>query len=460
MSCSRRRKRLRKKLQKVKEKLALRLAGTEGNEIGADPDFELFQLATIRSKQHLHSIGEADMDKEGMKSGVEEEEEEEEEGEAVLGSSEEDSGESDDGSEEGSWVGSVEEGGADSMESDVVGSQGGEESGDEEGEEGGNPLVVQFPEEREASSKSRQAKLWFSREAFSGLEVEEDEEEEVEHMLQRFRRSGGVIVGEQRGVADNMVHAAMATEQDGADAGGGRKHSVTDHHGNSEGKLAAGDSGSDLDSILDGKEGGQGGADKVVAVTEVNRRRQLDPEGLALGSLLVSSKRAREELIDSSFNRWTHDDEGLPDWFVDDESRHCQKQLPITKDMVLEYRQRLREINARPIKKIAEAKARKKKRLLRRMEKVKKRAEVITDADNVSEKEKAEQLKTLYKKAGLSKKRQEVKYVVAKKGARGKRMPRPTGVSGPYKVVDRRQKKDNRSKTSRKGAKRRGKRKH
>ena len=76
----------------MKEKLALRLAGTEGNEVGADPDFELFQLATIRSKQHLHSIGDADMDKEGMRSGVEE-------GEGVLGSSEEDSGESDDGSE-------------------------------------------------------------------------------------------------------------------------------------------------------------------------------------------------------------------------------------------------------------------------------------------------------------------------------------------------------------------------
>ena len=431
----------------MKEKLALRLAGTEGNEVGADPDFELFQLATIRSKQHLHSIGDADMDKEGMRSSVEE-------GEGVLGSSEEDSGESDDGSEEGSWGGPVEEGDAESMESDVVGSQSEEESGEEEGEEGGNPLVVQFPEEREVSSKSRQAKLWFSREAFAGLEVEEDEEEEVEHMLQRFRRSGGVIVGEQRGVAESVVHAAMGTEQDGADAGGGRKHSVTDHRGNIEGKLTAGDN--DLDSIL----GGRGGADEVVAPTEVNRKRQLDPEGLALGSLLVSSKRAREELIDSSFNRWTHDDEGLPDWFVEDESRHCQKQLPITKDMVLEYRQRLREINARPIKKIAEAKARKKKRLLRRMEKVKKRAEVITDADNVSEKEKAEQLKTLYKKAGLSKKRQEVKYVVAKKGVRGKRIPRPPGVSGPYKVVDRRQKKDNRSKTSRKGAKRRGKRKH
>ena len=450
----RRRKRLRKKLQKGKEKLALHLAATEGNQVGLDHDFELFQMATLKSKKHLSDIGDADMDRAGMSSGSEEEGEEEV---SESESSGEDSEESSYGSEEGTGGGSVEEEVADSTELDELGNQNEEEDGEEEEEEQGNPLVVKFPEEREAASKSRQAHLWFSREVFAGLEGEEDEEQEVEQMLQHFRSSGGVIVGEQRGVGGKVVCAPVVTEEGVVDAGNGRKHSVTDHHGNIEGKLAAGDSDSDLEYSPDRQRGRQGGGDTEVApATEVRRKRRLDPEGLALASLLVSSKKTREELIDSSFNRWTHDDEGLPDWFVEDESKHCQKQLPITKDMVLQYRQRLREINARPIKKVAEAKARKKKRLLRRMEKAKKRAEVITDAENVSEKEKAEQLRTLYKKAGLSKKRQEVKYVVAKKGLRGKRVPRPPGVSGPYKVVDRRQKKDNRSKTVKKRAKRKG----
>ena len=50
----------------------------------------------------------------------------------------------------------------------------------------------------------------------------------------------------------------------------------------------------------------------------------------------------------------------------------------------------------------------------------------------------------IYKKAGLlSTKKKEVKYVVAKKGM-GKRAHRPAGIQGPYKVVDRRMKTDNR----------------
>ena len=50
----------------------------------------------------------------------------------------------------------------------------------------------------------------------------------------------------------------------------------------------------------------------------------------------------------------------------------------------------------------------------------------------------------IYKKAGLlSTKKKEVKYVVAKKGM-GKRAQRPAGIQGPYKVVDKRMKTDNR----------------
>lgn len=77
-------------------------------------------------------------------------------------------------------------------------------------------------------------------------------------------------------------------------------------------------------------------------------------------------KKFREEAITASFtNSWANGDneKDLPDWFVEDEAKHNIPNYNLTKDEVDEEKRLLREWNARPSKKVMEAKNRKKRKL-------------------------------------------------------------------------------------------------
>lgn len=81
---------------------------------------------------------------------------------------------------------------------------------------------------------------------------------------------------------------------------------------------------------------------------------------MTLAQQLVNRERTKTQLIDEGFNRHTSivGGDGLPSWFIDDEQKHFRNNIPVTKEAVAAIRDKLRELNARPIKKIAEAKAR------------------------------------------------------------------------------------------------------
>ncbi|KAG8808114.1 AdoMet-dependent rRNA methyltransferase spb1, partial [Serendipita sp. 401] len=177
-------------------------------------------------------------------------------------------------------------------------------------------------------------------------------------------------------------------------------------------------------------------------------------EAVTLAQQLVNREKTRNQLINDGFSRYSlNSKEGLPDWFLDDESKHYKPNLPITKEAVMALRAKQRELNARPIKKVAEAKARKKFKAAQRLEKAIKKAEGVNTTSDMTEKEKSSQIEQLMRK-GLGKnkrKKDEVKLVVAKgsnKGMKG----RPKGVKGRYRMVDSRGKKELRAQKRREKA--------
>ena len=159
----------------------------------------------------------------------------------------------------------------------------------------------------------------------------------------------------------------------------------------------------------------------------------------------MNRKTTKTHLINDGFNRYSlNSKEHLPDWFLEDERKYYKPNIPITKEAIEMLRAKQRALDARPIKKIAEAKARKKTRAIRRYENAVKKAEgVISQKDEFTEKEKAGAVEKLLRKS-MSKekrKRNEVQVVVAKGPTRGLK-GRPKGVKGRYLMVDARGRKE------------------
>ncbi|KAM3359135.1 hypothetical protein P3S68_022068 [Capsicum galapagoense] len=147
----------------------------------------------------------------------------------------------------------------------------------------------------------------------------------------------------------------------------------------------------------------------------------------------MTLKRQRELMMDDGYNKYMFHDEGLPKWFIDEEKRHRQPIKPVTKEEVAAMKTQFKAINARPAKKVAEAKARKKRVAQRKLEKVRKQANSISDQADISDRSKSRMIEQLYKKATLKTPGKE--YVVAKKGVQVK-------VGKGKVLVDRRMKKD------------------
>ena len=165
-------------------------------------------------------------------------------------------------------------------------------------------------------------------------------------------------------------------------------------------------------------------------------------EAMSLAHQVALGQKSTQDLVDDGFNKYSfRDTDGLPQWFLDDEGKHSKPHRPISAAGAAAVKEKLRALNARPIKKVREAKDRKKFKAAQRLEKLRKKSALVADDEAISEKDKAQNIAKLMSKSTKRKPRQQVKLVVAKGSNRGI-SGRPRGVKGKYKIVDARLKKD------------------
>lgn len=163
---------------------------------------------------------------------------------------------------------------------------------------------------------------------------------------------------------------------------------------------------------------------------------------MTLAQQIASGQKSVYDLADEGFNKYAFKDrDGLPEWFLDDEGRHDKPHRPISAAGAAAIKEKLRALNARPIKKVREAKDRKKFKTAQRLEKLRKKSALLADDEGMNEKEKANNIAKIMRGAAKKKPKQNVKVVVAR-GNNKAIAGRPRGVKGRYKIVDGRMKKD------------------
>jgi AdoMet-dependent rRNA methyltransferase SPB1 len=109
---------------------------------------------------------------------------------------------------------------------------------------------------------------------------------------------------------------------------------------------------------------------------------------LALGTMMLR-KSKQKALVDASYNRFAWNDPGdLPSWFVDDEMKHNKPQVPVPSALLDQIKGKYQNVGTKEIKKVAEARARKRKRAMVKLKAAKKQANALAENSELSEKQK------------------------------------------------------------------------
>lgn len=262
-----------------------------------------------------------------------------------------------------------------------------------------NPLLTDLDTRDKDTKRQQRVQLWFEKDALQGVDDDVDEDHDLDKLAGQYKQKGVRVLGEDRSanVAAAAPHgksaAAPAAELFlGKKAKRRARHGAKDDNSSSDDDDDSDDEAELAASTSTAKR--VGGADGFDVVTQTKPKKiKLNEEELALGALMVQDRKSRRDLVESAWNRYAFNDENLPEWFVNDELVNMRKETPVPPELADEYRKKLDELNVRPIKKVMEAKARKKRRALKRFEKAKKKAEAVLENADSSAQEKMRQIK-------------------------------------------------------------------
>lgn len=174
-----------------------------------------------------------------------------------------------------------------------------------------------------------------------------------------------------------------------------------------------------------------------------------DPHNQALKLALVqkmTTKKGKEAIINSSINRYSfyrdEDPHTLPRWFVDDEERNCKPEVPLTADEIQLQRARVEALNARPIKKVREALARKRMRAYSRLKQLTTKADTLAARTDISEREKVSILEKAAAKMHRRDSKTKKRVIISNRNKSGALSSAGRRDKRGVKHVDRRMKKD------------------
>ncbi|CAN9204943.1 unnamed protein product [Alternaria sp. RS040] len=327
--------------------------------------------------------------------------------------------------DDGEWNGFSDEDKEQSDDEELVQDADSDWSDDEE--EGSKGLITDLDnEEQPKTGLTKRAARFFDQDIFKGIDGLEDLEEDDD---------SGIDVEHDTEMKDEGATPAPAAETG---------LSIRTSTKTSQPKPALDDESSDEEDKIEEvkRDESQWEQDNVPMKNGKPDIDIITAEAMTLAHQMATGQKTKYDLLDESFNRYSlRDVEGLPDWFLDDENKHSKLQRPTTAAAATAIKEKLRALNARPIKKVREAQARKKFKAAQRMEKLKKKSALLADEEGMTEKEKAQSIARLMSRAAKKKPKQKVSVIVAKGGNKGIKN-RPKGTKGKYKMVDARLKKD------------------